>query len=395
MPRRRNGSVVSLFSGLGGLDLGAHVAGLRVGIAIDADGTALDCLNQALGARTVQGLTQELNPEEVIASLGQHASGEAILIGGPPCTAFSHAGFWLKRKRDGSDHQSRRIDDYWRYVVALRPRAFVLENVPGLTFRNHRATLEAFERKARRSGYSITSTILDSARFGVPQARRRLFVVGLRSRARYTFPSGSFPLESPRSSGWAIGDLTARENPAEPDEILRGRYAPYLRKVPPGDNYLYFTKERGHRKPAFGWRRRYWSFLLKLDPRQPSPTLAATRVTNNGPFHWENRRLRVRELARLQGFPDAYPLADDWNLARRHLGNAVPPLVAAQLLWHLQVYLGERSRTDVPETILQAVSPDASAVDVSQALASALQPGCANARERRERRAKTPTRVHA
>ena len=362
---------LSLFSGLGGLDLGAHLAGWRVASAIDADPSALSCLHQALGTPITTGFTEQLDPEDVIARSGMAADGSAILIGGPPCTAFSHAGFWLKHKRDGSDHQTARIDDFWTYVRLLRPRAFLMENVPGLAFQTHSAYLESLERKARRNGYSISTAILDASDFGVPQARRRLFVVGLKSRSKFAFPKPTFA-GARRSSGWAVTDLSAGSNPAEKDEKLTGKYSDLLPLVPRGGNYLHFTKERGYPRPIFGWRKRYWSFLLKLDPNEPSPTIPATRVTNNGPFHWRNRRLRIRELARLQGFPDNYPLDADLTLARRHIGNAVPPLFAAQLLWQLKWQLGEASANNLPNSVALALDPSAAAQDVSDALASVL-----------------------
>jgi DNA (cytosine-5)-methyltransferase 1 len=359
---------LSVFSGMGGLDLGAQLAGLRVAAAVDADFAALAVLRKALGTKTIVGYTQELRPEDVVADAGLRANGSAVLIGGPPCTAFSHAGFWLERKRDGSDSQTGRIDDYWRYVVALKPAAFVMENVPGLAFANHESVLARFINRARRNGYSVAVKILDAAEYGVPQARRRLFVVGVRSRVQFVFPRGSFT-KSRRTAKWAFAGLTREANPMEADERLAGRYADLLPLVPAGDNYLFFTKERGHPEPHFGWRKRYWSFLLKLHPERPSPTIAATRVTNNGPFHWKNRRLRVRELARLQTFPDSYPLAD-LAKARRHLGNAVPPLLAGQLLWSLRVALGDVRKDDVPAALAKATECDATALEVMKALRS-------------------------
>ena len=71
----------------------------------------------------------------------------------------------------------------------------------------------------------------------------------------------------------ALSDVALEPNPPEPEEVVEGTYAAALREVPPGDNYLYLTAKRGHPRPQFEWRTRYWSFLLKLHPERPAPTI--------------------------------------------------------------------------------------------------------------------------
>lgn len=232
-----------------------------------------------------------------------------LLIGGPPCTPFSHAGFWIDRKRESRDPAAGLLASYLAgllasYLACLRefePDAFVLENVPGLAFATHRRWLEETIAGASRLGYSISTAVLRASAFGAPQERRRLFVTGIRNRKPVDLTRWpTFPI---RSAAWAIGDLAGRPS-EEPDEAIGKRYRDLLPLIRPGGNYLELTAERGSFNPQFGYRRRYWSFLLKLDPAKPSPTLPAQRITHNGPFHWENRHLRLRETARLQGFPD-------------------------------------------------------------------------------------------
>jgi DNA (cytosine-5)-methyltransferase 1 len=113
--------------------------------------------------------------------------------------------------------------------------------------------------------------------------------------------------------------------------VAGGKHQDLLRLVPPGDNYLYFTAERGYPEPKFVWRSRYWSFLLKLSPDRPSWTIQAKRSNNMGPFHWRNRILRIEEIKRLQSFPDDWHLAGKLEDQWRQIGNAVPPLLAEQL----------------------------------------------------------------
>jgi DNA (cytosine-5)-methyltransferase 1 len=101
-----------------------------------------------------------------------------------------------------------------------------------------------------------------------------------------------------------------------------------LVEIPPGDNYLYLTAKRGHPKPSFEWRKRYWSFLLKLSPDLPSWTIQARRSNNMGPLHWRNRILRISEVKRLQSFPDDFEFSGSIEQQWRQVGNAVPPLLA-------------------------------------------------------------------
>jgi DNA (cytosine-5)-methyltransferase 1 len=120
---------------------------------------------------------------------------------------------------------------------------------------------------------------------------------------------------------------------------------------------------------VFKNRGRYWSFLLKLDPKQPAPTIPAQRVTFNGPFHWDNRHLRVREMARLQTLPDWMPI--DYRLAdaRRHIGNAVPVALGTAVLWSLQLYLGNTQAADRPELLEMLDDPGASIQDATAGMA--------------------------
>lgn len=356
--------IFSIYSGIGGLDLGAKIAGFEVAVGLDADQRAAAVHHEVFGSPVVSGRTEELDIQEVVRRSGVSRDGSAVLIGGPPCTAFSHAGFWIEAKRNGKDAQAGRIVDYLEFVKQLRPRAFVMENVPGLLFKNHRMILSRFEAACTRLGYSVTHEILNSADFGIPQRRRRLFVVGVRGRIPFQFVKGDF-IGQPRTSGWAIKSLLDRENPLEKDEKLAGKYAALLPRVPPGENYLCFTAERGCTHPLFGWRQKYWSFLLKLHPEEPSPTIPATRITYSGPFHWRDRHLRLAELKRLQSFPDSYP-CDHGAAGRQQLGNAVPPVLAAQVMWQLRRFLGDGNRT--PGRLRLALDRKSSAHAVSSAL---------------------------
>ena len=138
----------------------------------------------------------------------------------------------------------------------------------------------------------------------------------------------------------AIGDL---EDDDDPCLRVTGKWAKLLPTIPEGLNYLYHT-DRGQGLPLFGWRRRYWSFLLKLAKAQPSWTIAAQPGPAIGPFHWRNRRLSVRELCRLQTFPTDYVVLGSLRAAQKQIGNAVPSALAERLALEIrQQLLGDKS----------------------------------------------------
>jgi DNA (cytosine-5)-methyltransferase 1 len=344
---------ISLFSGAGGLDLGCEASGFTTVAAVDVDDTARGTM-LANRRRWFKGLRDEAvladimdtDPGDLLERCDL-ARGEATLLhGGPPCTPFSKSGYWLEYKRAGADPRASLLDEYVRMLRGIQPQAFLMENVYGLAYRNqNRQVLERFLRASRDAGYAVDFHILLAADLGVPQLRQRLFCVGVRrdlldGRARdWTFtwpePTHAGPHETRKgwdeslpshvSAGEGLASLPASANPPEPEETVEGTYADSLRKVPPGENYLFWTSERGHPRPRFKWRSRYWRFLLKLHPERPSPTIQGQPGPWVGPFHWEDRRLRVAEVKRLMTFPDGFEVLGTRREQQLQLGNAVPP----------------------------------------------------------------------
>lgn len=365
-PRSLNS--ISLFSGAGGLDLGCEMAGFATRAVIEFN----DIARRTLLANTSRFL-QDLTPAnvfddivgidyEAVLDAAHLAPGEASLVhGGPPCTPFSKSGYWLAYKRAGDDPKASLLDNYVEALRAIKPKAFLMENVFGLAYQNqNRAVLNRFIAGVRAAGYSFDSNILLAADYGVPQLRQRLICVGIRSDLldvapelwRFDWPGathtgpherrvvGDPDLKPHVSTGAAFAGLTPAENPAETEEVVTGTYAADLRLVPAGENYLFFTKERGHPEPRFRWRSRYWSFLLKLHPDRPSPTIQGQPGPWVGPFHWESRRLRVAELKRLMTFPDEYIVCGSRREQQLQLGNAVPPLLAKTVAARVAEELG-------------------------------------------------------
>jgi DNA (cytosine-5)-methyltransferase 1 len=337
-------AAISLFSGAGGLDLGVERAGYRVLACLEYEPDAAATLRANFpGAKVLERDIRGVTTTELLEAAGLPSGEAELLVGGPPCTPFSKSGNWLEYKRNGKDSNADLLDHYLRVLREARPRAFLLENVFGLAYRNHNAFwLKRLLSMFRELGYHVDQRVLLAADYGVPQRRQRLFIIGSRDGAPiFPAPSHAGPHETRRqwdrslprhvSSRKAIGDLARRMSLVEPEEVVDGTYAHLLPEIPPGDNYLYFTAKRGHSEPLFKWRSRYWNFLLKLDPKQPSPTIQAQPGPWVGPFHWTNRRLRLLEIKRLQTFPDDYEIIGSRRSAQIQIGNAVPPLLAERI----------------------------------------------------------------
>lgn len=339
----RKPTAISLFTGAGGLDLGVEQAGYAVVYAIENDETAVGTLNLNLAAYFPDLAPPKpsdittLDPRQVLKNLGAGPGEIDLLFGGPPCVAFSKSGFHLEYKRAGLDPRAGLLADYFRFLEAIRPKAFILENVFGLAYRNQSAPfLDHLTASIRSLGYSLDYGVLNAADFGVPQNRQRLFLIGSRDgtplalpvpthwgeHERRTPPAHVHELKPHVTSEAALKGLRTRP---EPRERVDGKYGHLLPEIPPGGNYLHFTEKKGHPNPLFKWRSRYWTFLLKLDPKRPAPTLQGQPGPYVGPFHWRNRRLRVPELKRLQGFPDHYKFAGTRRAIQLQVGNSVPP----------------------------------------------------------------------
>jgi DNA (cytosine-5)-methyltransferase 1 len=266
-----------------------------------------------------------------------------LVVGGPPCPPYSKSRFYRKEKpRALNDPLGwSTLSAYVNVVRILRPQAFLLENVAGLAYDVHRGALDFLLDAMRSEGFSCTWRVLNAADYGVPQIRERLFVIGLKGR-EFRFPNSThrdpastdlFDQSLPkwRTAGEVLADLDTEANADDTGHFAGGRHHHLLREIPPGDNYLFFTKKRGHPRPVFRWRSRYWSFLLKLSPALPSWTIQARRSNNMGPLHWRSRILRIEEIKRLQTFPDNWYVAGRVEQQWRQIGNAVPPMLAYHL----------------------------------------------------------------
>jgi DNA (cytosine-5)-methyltransferase 1 len=336
---------ISLYTGVGGLDFGFEAAGFKTAVAVELDSVACRTIRLNRKWAVLEGDIHSFSSAEILKA-GRLSPGEAaVLIGGPPCQPFSKSSYWVNgdaKRLD--DPRSSTLAAYLRVLRDARPKAFLLENVQGLAYKGKDEGLRflldgiAEVNRQAKTNYTVHWRTLNAASYGVPQMRERVFLVGSRDGASFEFPAATHgdseadlfavDLEPYRTAWDALGDLP--KNVDDDSTSMGGYWAALLPSIPEGQNYLWHTN-RGGGLPLFGWRTRYWSFLLKLAKNRPSWTIQAQPGSAIGPFHWQNRRLSAPEMCRLQTFPDGLRFDCGRGDVQKMLGNAVPSLVAEVL----------------------------------------------------------------
>ncbi len=360
--------VLSLYSGAGGLDYGFEAADFDTAVAVEMNHDACETLRRSRKWPVIERDIFEVPTGEMLETAGARAGEIDVLIGGPPCQPFSKSGYWARG-------DSLRLDDpragtlgaYMRVLQEARPRAFLLENVEGLAYRGKdeglRLLLNVIDDINRRtkSQYRPSYAVLSAADYGVPQFRSRFVMIASRDGRQFRFPEhthGDQPsllerVDAHRTAWDALADVRPDD---DEDLEVKGKWADLLPSIPEGKNYLFHTDRDGG-LPLFGWRRRYWSFLLKLAKNRPSWTIQAQPGPAVGPFHWENRRLSTRELCRLQTFPDDVRPVGGRTSTQRQIGNAVPSLLAEVVAREIRAQLLDQPRSTKP---LRLIPPDRS-----------------------------------
>lgn len=343
------------------MSLGFEQAGFDVLLGVDADGhhVATHARNFPQAPAICRSIV-DLDAKGVYAALGGKIDLD-LVFGGPPCQGFSHMGL-----RDSADPRNDLVQHFARLVAELQPRAFVMENVPGMLSGKTRPLLDRTIRFLTEAGYRITLPVqvLDAANFGVPQKRKRLFLLGLRGEDVWTipYPIGPCPGQPLRPTVWeAIADLPEIEkrdelfacDETDYDKMPLTAYAQVARGLMDDPSDYSYPREWSARNCSGCWRVRHTEQaealyvatppghlvpghkLPRLHPDGIAPTLRAGSDSTHGsytaprPIHPRRPRcITAREAARLHGFPDwfrFYPLK--WH-AYRQIGNAVCPPVA-------------------------------------------------------------------
>lgn len=296
--------VVSLFSGAGGLDLGLVRAGLDIVWANDIFVKAAETYADNIGPHIDTRDICEIGADEIPDC--------DVIVGGFPCQGFSVAN-WGRHSQDPRNQLYREMV---RIIAAKKPKFFVGENVKGLVSMAKGEALKTIIADLEDSGYDVRHAVVNAADYGVPQARMRVLIFGVRRDVKW---SGSFPpppthAHPELATGLGLKPwLSVGEALAHLPEPEKGGHIPNHEC---SKYKLRFNGHLGHRK---------------IDPTKPAPTVTSRGDDRGGVvvLHHPNnhRRMTARELAAVQSFPDDFVFVGPKTAAYRQISNAVPPLL--------------------------------------------------------------------
>jgi len=335
---------ISIFTGAGGLDVGARKAGADIVACVENDADSAETLRLNRNGHAVDIVEDDIKNVDFSQ---WYDDNPQILIGGPPCQPFSKNGYWVRNdNRLIQDDPRNLLGQFIRALAEMRPKAFLFENVESILHPTNKDEIFRFVTNAEALGYKCTQFRTNAADFGVPQKRKRVFVFGvLGATNAIPCPKPTHSDHSKKAFDDSLPDYVGvgtfiskfdRPEFAEPQEdASQGTYFHELRHVPAGKNYIALSKLRDYDGKTFRSGGRFWNFLHKLHPNLPSITIAAQPGPWVGPFHWSDRRLRVPEIAAIQTFPEDYKFHGNRRSIQKQIGNAVPCDLAEEMIGHL------------------------------------------------------------
>lgn len=346
--------VVDLFSGAGGFSLAAVQAGFSIAVAIENDPYAVKTYKANLlgyeAAKKAKVLNQSILDYVPETVRDEYLSdvGCDLLLGGPPCQGFS-----THRILDAgvNDPRNKLVLAYFRFVKVLKPRVFLMENVPGILWERHKEHLNNFYEEGAKAGYHVFEpVVLDARDFGVPQRRRRVFILGVRDRAslnNFVWP--------PAPTHVAPGKQLANEKswlscvnvfrPAATGDVNNihmnhgAELVETFRKTPPNGGS---RKDSGRVLPCHKKHNGHKDVYGRINPYEPAPTMTTACINpSKGRFVHPTKHhgITLREAARIQTFPDGFIFEGGITAASRQIGNAVPVELGRYLIQYIKKFL--------------------------------------------------------
>ena len=332
-------NVIDLFSGCGGLSLGFDMAGYNIKAMIDFDKDSL--LTAEKNDLAEHYLNLDLFEEDWIKGLTSKVKLNEvdIIVAGPPCQGFSLTG-----PRNLDDKRNKLYKAVFELVEKAKPKAFLIENVKGMATLYNGQVKDDIVQEFTKLGYKVTTKVLNSRDFGVPQSRERLFYIGMKKK-EFEFPITLFEKDDFTTCREALADLPSLEDleeiltytsneSSDYQKLIKNeskklsnhqptRHTPevieVIKQVPEGGNYKDLP-------PGVGESRKFNEAWTRYHGDKPSKTIDTGHRNH---FHYEyNRVPTVRENCRLQSFPDTFEMQGTKTSQNKQIGNAVPVLLA-------------------------------------------------------------------
>ena len=337
-------NAISLFSGAMGLDLGIERAGFDIRVCVEMDKWAVETIHANTDIPVINADINNVSTEEILRVANLRREDVTLVVGGPPCQAFSTAG----RQRGLADFRGNVILQYLRVVSDIRPEYFILENVRGILSAKLNAVpdeykayekikdfkgsvLEFITSQFKELGYSISYALLDAANYGVPERRERVVIIG-HMGARIPIPSPTHSKEGIHGTQrWmtlrdVIGDMESRQDLRFIP--LRAKSVEYMKILTEGQNWRDLPPKMAEQAmgKAYFLTGGKTGFLRRLSFDEPSPTLVTspTMPATLLCHPTQLRPLSIEEYARIQQFPDTWKFRGRIETIYKQIGNAVP-----------------------------------------------------------------------
>lgn len=314
---------IDLFAGAGGMSLGFDNAEFENVLAVEYDKCFAETYSFNFPKHNLKVADiKTISNDEIKKLIGNKKID--VIIGGPPCQGFSIAGKIGRNFID--DERNQLFKEFVRFVEAVKPRIFVMENVAALKTHNKGKTIEEIIKEFEKIGYTVKCNVLNAVDYGVPQQRRRIFVIGTLSKEnKFNFPKKTTKQMTIKDALKDLPELKSGETSDIPNHNAMNHSKQMLEKMS-------YVKDGGNRndipediRPKSGDIRKY----IRYNSNEPSICITGDM---RKVFHFnQNRALTGRELARIQTFPDDFIFKGNAGKVQQQIGNAVPPKLAFQI----------------------------------------------------------------
>ena len=329
--------ILSLFSGCGGLDLGFEKAGFEIPVANEFDPTIWETFKvnhpkTQLLECAIKNIKEEDLPKDIDG-----------IIGGPPCQSWSEAG----AMRGINDSRGQLFFEYIRLLKILKPKFFLAENVSGMLSKKHKEAVDNFIKLFKDCGYDVSLTLVNAKDYGVAEERKRVFYIGFRNDLKidFKFPEGSTKDDNKKITLREIlWDLKDSAVPAEDknyhnpkavnnNEYFVGAYSPMFmsrNRVKSWDEQAFTVQASGRQ--------------CQIHPQAPKMIkVGLNRCEFESGKEYLYRRMSIREVARIQGFPDNFKfIYNKVDNAYKMIGNAVPVNLAYEIALAIKKVLEDK-----------------------------------------------------